>query len=399
MRFLAAAALTICFAAAEEQWTESRFLETVLQGSPGARELRARLEVTRADAAARGLYPNPAVRYSREGAGFAEFVEAEQVLPVSGRLRLQRQAGRAAVEAGQAGLESALWELRSEARAAFYRLVAAQEREVSLQAAVRDLGEIMRILRTRESEGEGSRYDRLRGEREAAEARAELAAARAAVAVAAGRLAALAGGSVRIARVEGPLDAGPLPGDAAELVRRALASRAELRAARRQVEQLGLERRAAERLRYPEVSLTAGLKRGQVGQRTETGGAAGVTLVLPLFNTGRAEVRRFTAEQERTRAAAARIEQQIRNEVETAWRQAAILREALEQYRRELGETAVDLHRIARVAYEEGEAGILELLDAQRVSRQARLRMIDLLAEWKLARIELDRAVGEEVHP
>ncbi len=52
--------------------------------------------------------------------------------------------------------------------------------------------------------------------------------------------------------------------------------------------------------------------------------------------------------------------------------------------------------RIATVAYQEGEIGILQLLDAYRVQRQAQLRLVEIQAAVKEAQIEVERVVGEE---
>ncbi len=54
---------------------------------------------------------------------------------------------------------------------------------------------------------------------------------------------------------------------------------------------------------------------------------------------------------------------------------------------------------IATAAYEEGEYGILELLDAHRVTLGAELRLLDLSAAARRAAIELDRAIGGETTP
>jgi cobalt-zinc-cadmium efflux system outer membrane protein len=64
-----------------------------------------------------------------------------------------------------------------------------------------------------------------------------------------------------------------------------------------------------------------------------------------------------------------------------------------------VGPLGDDLNRIVRVAYEEGEVGILELLDSYRVTRQYLLRIVDLESLVKEAQIELDRVIGEEVRP
>ena len=72
---------------------------------------------------------------------------------------------------------------------------------------------------------------------------------------------------------------------------------------------------------------------------------------------------------------------------------------AIAQYRSEVSSLGAELRRITRLAYQEGEVGILELLDSYRVTRQSLLRLLELEALAKEAQIELDRAVGEEVLP
>jgi len=57
----------------------------------------------------------------------------------------------------------------------------------------------------------------------------------------------------------------------------------------------------------------------------------------------------------------------------------------------------VELTRITRVAYEEGEVGILELLDSLRANRLAGLRLLEFETGVREAFIELERVVGAEL--
>src|SRR5207244_195702 len=93
------------------------------------------------------------------------------------------------------------------------------------------------------------------------------------------------------------------------------------------------------------------------------------------------------------------LARQIRTEIQGARDVLAIRRAALATYQRELGSAGTELTRITQAAYQEGEIGILELLDSLRVNRAANIRMLDLQAGVKEAFIELDRVVGEEMHP
>jgi outer membrane protein, heavy metal efflux system len=383
-----------------QEWTEAQVIQKFLDQSPYAREMTARVDAVRAEAAARTLLPNPSAVFSREGAGYASFYQIEQQVPWSGRRGILKQAGTAAVAATEAETSAVLWGLRSDVRLAFYRMMAAQRRQSVLAGGLSDLEGVIRILRTREAEGEGSKYDRLRAEREMAEHRSQLALAQTDIAQARSLLqGSLPTGTV-IDKVSGALDtSSPVPA-ADSLVQRALTHRFEYIAEHRQIVRYGLEQRAAERLRYPEPTAVVGMKRGDVAfGQTGTASAVGISIPLPVFNKGRTETARWRAEQQVALARRDAIERRIRAEVAGAAGAVRLKRAAVEQYRREVGPLGDDLNRIVRVAYQEGEVGILELLDSFRVTRQALLRLVDLESLAKEAQIDLDRAVGEEVLP
>ncbi len=380
-----------------QEWTEAVVVQRFLDQSPQARENRARVAIAEADTLGRSFYANPRVNYSREGAGRTEFFQAEQVLPVTGRLKLLRQAGAALVGATEAEGAFSLWQARSSLRKAFYRVLAAQHSEAIHAASLKDIENVIRVLTNREREGEGAKFDRLRTERERAELLAELALMRAAAAFERARLIAFLPTGTEITTVSGYIETSVLALDASELTQRALGVREDYRAEQRRVQQYRLEQRAAERLRFPEPVLNAGLKRAEVGQRgMENGPVVGITVPLPLFNKGQAEVARYSAEQERASARIEVLSRQIRGAVEGAVQALNIRQRAHDEYREQLAETGPELVRIATIAYQEGEVGILQLLDALRTQRQAQLRLVDIQASVKDAQIELERVIGEE---
>src|SRR6478672_8232938 len=99
---------TICLGQDQQEWSEQQIVERFLTLSPQALELRARVALAEAEAKTRTVYPNPAVSYSREGAGYNEFFEASQTLPLNRRVRYLRDAGTAAVAVADANREVAL---------------------------------------------------------------------------------------------------------------------------------------------------------------------------------------------------------------------------------------------------------------------------------------------------
>ncbi len=397
VRFAASLAFLALPSLAQE-WTEQRVVQKFMEQSPYAREARARVAAAEAQALGRTLLPNPSVSYSREGAGFTEFFQAEQALPVSGRRTLLREAGAAAIRTTAAEGAFDLWQARTNLRVAFYAALAAQDRARVQEAALQEIDEVLRILREREREGEGSTFDRIRAERERAELLAQLALLRAEFELYRSAVLAYLPTDTQVDTLSGALESLAATLDESTLLERAYANREDYRAELARLEQFRLEQRAAERLRIPEPIVSGGLKRADVGiNRTVAGGVIGVTVPIPLFDRGQTEVSRYSAEQERVSARLQILRQQIHSAVTGAVRAFNTRVSARDQYRRALGETGAELVGIARVAYQEGEIGILQLLDAYRNQREANLRMIDIQAAVKEAELEVERVMGEEI--
>ena len=142
-----------------QEWTEASVVQKFLAQSPHARETRARVAVAEAEARGRTLYTNPTVNYSRESAGFTEFFQAEQTLPITGRLKFLKQAGASSVRATEADGAFSLWQARTSLRRAFFRVLAMQQRESLYSSSAKETESVIKVLRDREREGEGTKFD------------------------------------------------------------------------------------------------------------------------------------------------------------------------------------------------------------------------------------------------
>ena len=331
----------IGYAQEPEEWSEAQVVERFLTGSPQAQEWRARVSLTEANAKTRTVYPNPTVSYSREGAGYNEFFEASQTLLLNGRTRYLRDAGAASVAVSDANREAALWSLRSDLRVAFYRMLAAQERARLIAASSGEVDQLIQILRRREQEGEGSRYDRLRAERELAELRTDGVAVRGLIAAARARISGFLPESTVVESVRGSLPVTLDPPKLEDLKARAMGARADYRAEQKSLTRYEIEEQAAKRLRLPNPEVSAGVKRADVvsgtgptpfSDATRTGVVFGVSVPLTIFNNGRYEVARYQAEQQQTKAHAAVLARQIQTEIQGAREVLIIRREALASY-------------------------------------------------------------------
>jgi cobalt-zinc-cadmium efflux system outer membrane protein len=395
--WIAAVGLLAPSVAAGQARTERELVEQIVRDGPQAQAIRAESEVTRHEQAARLAYPNPSVTYSREGAGFTEFFQAEQSLSLFGARDALSRAGVAATAAAEAERDRRLWLLRSDAAAAVARVVAGQERLESLGAHMREVERLIEILRTREREGEGSRFDRLRAEQELRDSNQVVTSAAVALAEARTTVSGMLPRDARLTTVAATEITQRPPVPLETLFIRATSSRADLRA----LEQLGqratFEGDAARKARLPSPSLFGGVKRADELSGRKTGGVFGVTVALPLFDDGGREGARWKAERLRVEAERTFIENRIRSEI-TGASEVLTLRQAALSQDRQQG-AAEELVQIAVVAYREGEVGILELLDAARTASRARTRAIDVRLDARLAQIALERAVGDTLWP
>ena len=382
-------------AAGAQDRSELAIVELIVREGPQAVAIRAGAEVVRREQLARQAPTNPSVSYSREGAGFAEFLQVEQALGFLGTRQALSRAGAAAVTAAEAERDGRLWRLRSDAMASTARLAAAERRRDVAAGQIRELERLLGILRTREQEGESSRLDRVRAEHELREARSAATDAAGAIAEARASLAAMlpAGTTPGSVALRGPDDSGGPTLDT--LLARSAAARPELRALDASGARAVAEGDAARHSRLPLPTVFGGIKRGDDGPARRTGGLFGLSIAVPLFDAGSRDGARWDAERLRLEAERRWLEHQIRSEVRGAFdvwtaRQAALS---------ESGDAGVELMQIAEVAYREGEIGILELLDAVRTVSRARNRQINRSLDARLAQIAVERAVGDVVWP
>ena len=382
-----------------QELAEQEAVRMFLTRSPSAQEARAGTAIVEARTQSWSLWPNPHAGYDHEGAGLTQIARVQQTLPLNGRLGLLRQAGASAVRAAEMQSEHNLWRQCSEMRRAFYDLLLAQQRETTVRDAISQLQEVVRILRERERLGESSRFDLLRAEREESEIQAELTSARAGTAQARARLASFFDGSVNPAsiRAQGDFEAARELPPLAALLQLALESRQDYQAEHQQQEQFRWEERAATRLRIPDPVFSVGLKRAGGLGGTHYGPYVGFSLSLPVFDRGKTRIAELEAELRRSSYRREILDQQIQAEITGFYEALRMRRQAAEEYRLRFEQEGSELERIAQTAYQEGELGILELLDAYRVSRQSSLRTLELFAAFKQAEIELERAAGKPV--
>lgn len=381
-----------------QERTEQEIVEAIVREGPRARAIRAATEVVASAQAARLAFPNPVASYSREGAGFTEFFQVDQPLPAFGLRSALERVGVAARDAAEAEREAQLWQLRNDARDAVARLRAASERLESARSLAELVEGLIGVLTTREREGEGTRFDRIRAQQEFVDAQQAVVAATIDRADARGALAALLPQGISVPE-RFPRPATAQLADGIEAMQaRATTSRSELRALNAAMRQFELEADVARRATGVAPTLSAGVKRAEDDDDTRTGPVFGVSVAVPLFNRGSRESARWVAERARVELERISIEAAIRSQVARSFEAVRVRRQSVPAVSAAVS-SADDLITIADVAYREGEIGILQLVDAYRTAARARERAIEANLSLALSEIALERAVGVSLWP
>jgi cobalt-zinc-cadmium efflux system outer membrane protein len=207
----------------------------------------------------------------------------------------------------------------------------------------------------------------------------------------------------------GELNTSPVALSLAEATERALAERPDVKAARLEEklgeaelqlanseitpDLIGFARYTRTNSRFDQFGLNA---TGALAALRDTDNvlSAGVTITLPTRHRNQGSIQAATAR--RTAADFRRqfIEQVVRREVRSAYSRYEAARRALEIFDQRVIGQAQDNLRVIRAAYELGELRLLDVLNEQRRLIDAERAYTEVLKEYYLAVVELERAVG-----
>lgn len=291
-------------------------------------------------------------------------------------------------------LEAALRTLRHDLRAAYFNLTLARNTYELGQQALAQAKELANIARERFDAGDIAQFEVLQ---------ANLGVDRAANDV--DRLA----NSERIARStmnqflnrapDAPLDlsdslfvrVGPV--SAADLIVRSLSQNVELRTAEQQIAAEQSRLRLARAQRVPDLTLEPGLETFD-SAHSHPGFKMQVTVPLPIFNRGGAEIKKSSAMLEQLQAEREAARQRIGAEIARASLNVESARKQVEFYETKLLPDAERVRELANEAYRIGQTNLLSVIDATRNAREVRQAYLQALFDYQTAVADLEQAAG-----
>lgn len=348
-----------------------------------------------------GSYPNPsvtgqtgggAIRDPSTGGSINEYlITMTQPLEWPGKRAARRRAAEQGVLGAGAGVDEARVNLVADVKIAFYGLLLAQLDAEIARKNQETVQEVARIVRARVESGEGARFEAIKASVEILKAGQDVTRARNAVRVARVGLDMLTAGKLgRTFEVRGDFRRRRNDLDLERLTAQAVERHPTMQRLRRLVERAEHVVVREQQSRVPDVAVYGGYAR-EVGREAVVGG---LTIPTPIWYQRQGEItaalgakRTEEAGLLRARNELLRAVNQHVQEAETAAQQIAVFEEGLLK-------EAQEALRVARLSFQYGTASLLDVLDAQRVSRQVQLEYAQARLDLSLALTRLERSLG-----
>ncbi|MFL6208290.1 MAG: TolC family protein [Pyrinomonadaceae bacterium] len=323
------------------------------------------------------------------------FLNATGPIDLSGRLRASLRRSRALLGAARAGTQVARRELVLATVDAYYGLVLARQRRRLADETLALAEGFVNLAERLRQRGEGEEADVFRARSAAAARRDELEQARLAESAAMSLLRVLTGVDfVTHIGVTRPTQDVPTAADFMGYTEELIKARPELAQLDAQAQAARAEERVARSELRPDLiySLNGGFDAADVHHlRQYSGGAAVISLNIPLWNFGASKSR---ATQARLRARALEVQreslvQQLRQEFYTQ-RAAALSALARIKTAEQAANAAQQNLNLIFVRYRQGDASITDVIDAQANYADTRLAYYQAIGDYHTARVRLE---------
>ena len=362
----------------------------------------ARLETAMLGGVARqaGAFANPTLSVTHEplsggASDYSEsYVNLSQTLELPGQRSARVQEAEWALRAAHARVRADSARLAFEVKRAYLEAALAEEQLAVTERVAGVFREAARSAAVREERGDISRYDlqrilveRARYENLVAEAQIRASSVRRSLAL----LVLPESDVVEVSPREVDDEFPPVPTLEHLADGMSTSLRPEVASAEATVEAAAAAAGLTRAERLPDITATGGLKRQSDGL---TGLFLGLSIPVPLFNRSAGDVE---SAQARVSASQTRLDL-IRRRVDNDLSRAIEAYESVRRRAELLGvdglDPSADLLQMAQVAYDLGEMGLLEILDAAEALRSGRNTASQLKSDLWTAYYDLERAMG-----
>jgi cobalt-zinc-cadmium efflux system outer membrane protein len=380
--------------------TLAQLEQMALSSNPTTTTAMASREAASSRARQAGAWPNPIVGYSAEELGIRKQqdprgehgVFVEQMIPLGGKLRLDRAVFERAIDEADAVIDLQRLRIITSVRTLYYQVLAA-ERRVEVQQRMSAHGaETVAVLAQLFNVGAADRPDFLEAEIAARRVQLKTSAARNEVYALRQQLASVVGSAaVATAQLAGTLDESIPELERDPTVTALMEKSPRLRAARAAVDRARAVSAVARRATYPDLFVRGGAEYNREhaegsGRPLGWQGEVEAGISIPLFNRNQGGVAAARAEESVAETELRRVELSLRAMAAAEFASYLTAIRGAEAYRAEMLPAAEEAYRLYLARYREMGAAYPQVLSAQRTLFELSDEYLESLdAAWRSA--------------
>ncbi|MCX7086317.1 MAG: TolC family protein [Methylococcales bacterium] len=331
--------------------------------------------------------------------GPAEYYTFSQLIEVAGKRGLREQSSNFASQAAESDFRDALRILTNLVRIQYYQLLQAQKYRELTQEIVEHYQVLSQANKLRLSSGDISESDFLRVKMEAMRAETDLDNAQTVVITAQTDLAVVLRWPEKTLQFEAQ-ELWPEPknlpiNNEDSLIAQALQNRPDLQANQLRAEQADKQLDLAQRLKYPDVTVTVGYARDPSNNALNSG-FVGLSVPLPLFYQYKGETDKAQVNLSQNRLLAEQTVLSIRKDIISAlatWKSADKI---VQRFKTGLLTDALTIRKSAELAYSKGATSVLDFIEAQRSYKNIMHDYYTAEINRANAYYDLEKALGTE---
>lgn len=383
-------------------YTLNQVIQLALQHNPKMKGAEAALEQSRNQRVTAGAYLNPtitgsigrgSIRDPRTGVSIAErTITVEQPLEWLGKRAARQRAAEAGVGGALAGFDQTKVSVMADVKGAFFRLLFAQQDARLARENLKTVEDLVKLVSARVSTKEAPKFELVKATVELQKSRKDLARADHALLVARAQLNTVTGKAMGESfAVQGEFETARAGLELHALVNQALERQPALRRQQKAVEQAEYTIEHERASRIPNVSVIGQYHR-EAGDESVT---AGFSVALPVWYRRQGEIGTAMGAHREAQAERDRIQQELEQTIIQHFQEMQTAQAQMKVFEQGLLHQAQEALDIAQFSFRHGATSLLEVIDAQRVSRQTLLEYAQAQADHSIALARLERAVGE----
>ncbi|HAG51980.1 MAG: hypothetical protein A2X87_00350 [Deltaproteobacteria bacterium GWC2_42_51] len=385
-------------------YTLEELLTIAIEQNPSIPVFKANLEASRGEVVSAKAYPNPEIEFQGNSGKTIDTGESKseysigigQVVEWPGKRYYRKKSAEAGVEVLENDLEDFRLQLKAEVKKAFFRLLSDKKILETAKENLKTVDEILKTVGIRVKAGEAPEFELVKARVEMLRAEKEFKRANNLLTVSRTSLNALLGNSLEHDfGIEGEFRIPEKKYELPALLSNAIERHPLILKATKDAEAKGYSLEMEKASIFPDVTV-----RGFFDREIDKD-AYGIGLSIPIpfwyqrkgeITTARGELAKAEAEIFKTRIELSRLITEQYQNYTTALDQ-------IEVFDKGLLKEASEALRIADLSYKQGESGLLDYLDTQRVYRSTIAEYYQSLFELEVSIASLERISGVPIQP